>query len=682
MKGQKALKFPYACIDTETTGLNHWPKGTDEIIEVTVKQFNDMHQIGEVLSTLCRPAKGCIDPDASRVNGITMSAVEGKPNYLSDGVRERVAEIIGPRTLVGHNIIKFDIPFLMIEPRDAIDTYELAKQWFKGRLTLKSLCKKMKLQWDDLQAHRAEYDVDKNIELFLAFKKMLNDNQTTLEFVMRDIEGVSGIVPDESDKMKVSTMVYSYSRLKLFHECRLRWYYTYLKPLGRVKKDYFTVGRTCHTIGEECGKWCHRQKWIISFVEYQRIKLGDKFDQSVARDMAQDLYDNKALVKEKTQFESFSKLYNDVVHVLQRNAVNLESDRMPPIEVFAEICAAAKAKESCIDPAQCKDVDIIMGKFYKNHDFTSLIGELSLFEKDLAIDKDGNPTKFFAKNAWLRGKVDIIDFYDNAIVDTDYKSSRVMMSEEEMARDMQTKIYIYLILKALSLEPAKNPELQAVIRRVNYLRFGKTVQHVIEGSEEIQKLLDEVEVWVKATISEIEKEVAKEKEAFAPERCDNCIDCDVAEAGRCPLFNNLADGIDDMGQLIVKDVESCKRAWKQLEKNTIENNRLRSECKNFVKMYDGPIVIDDKAYLGFYQKDEPKINLATLTKLLHEEHDIAMEAVLEYGSINKTNFEKLLKHLKLKIREEDYERFVSIGKKNDFTALTQKQREGDKYNNA
>ena len=124
------MRFPYVCVDVETTGLN--PE-TDEVIEVCAIEFDENGVSGQVFNQLCSPMSGIIPKEVSTINGITLDMVQGKPNYLKDGIQRDLVEFCKGKTFVGHNIVGFDREFINmdiaqngfhfeIEPHEIIDT--------------------------------------------------------------------------------------------------------------------------------------------------------------------------------------------------------------------------------------------------------------------------------------------------------------------------------------------------------------------------------------------------------------------------------------------------------------------------------------------------------------------------------------------------------------------------------
>ena len=162
------IKYTHVGVDTETTGVVKY----SEVIEVTCTEFNVDGEIGETISYLCEPVSGSIPAGASKVNGIFMADVKGMPSFLTGGVRTDVGTFIDERKVVAHNA-PFDVRMMRINFREnqVEDTLKMArKKWPNGKNNLKACINKIGREWDDKKAHRAAYDVEKCIELYLYLK--------------------------------------------------------------------------------------------------------------------------------------------------------------------------------------------------------------------------------------------------------------------------------------------------------------------------------------------------------------------------------------------------------------------------------------------------------------------------------------------------------------------------------
>jgi len=176
-------RFPYVCADTETTGFG--PHA--EVVEITCIEHDIQGNTGAMITYLCEPLSGFIPPEASNVNHIYMEDVRGYPPYLTGGVREDVIGFLGYRTLVAHNA-DFDIEMMRIKPKDVYCTLKESRKrdpQRKHKLTI--LCRRLGIEWDETQAHRAEYDVRKTIEVFAHFHGYGKDKEATLMRIQTEL---------------------------------------------------------------------------------------------------------------------------------------------------------------------------------------------------------------------------------------------------------------------------------------------------------------------------------------------------------------------------------------------------------------------------------------------------------------------------------------------------------------
>lgn len=172
-------RYRFCGVDVETTGLDH---NGCEVIEVACIEFDAWGNIGHVYNQICSPLSGYIPPKITELTGITAKDTDGMPNYLRDGIRETIAEMVGDRTLVAHNLLSFDIKFLKIIAEDMIDTLlEIRKRFPQGKNNLKAACKRYGIEWDDEEAHRASYDVKQMIKMLVEmWKREDESNQADL----------------------------------------------------------------------------------------------------------------------------------------------------------------------------------------------------------------------------------------------------------------------------------------------------------------------------------------------------------------------------------------------------------------------------------------------------------------------------------------------------------------------
>lgn len=119
----------FVAIDIETTGLN---APNDKVIQLSsIKYVND--ELVDSFDSYINPGENKLPLSdfITKLTGIKSSDVENAPS-LSE-IKDKFIEFVGPLPWVGHNIFRFDIPFLYssdigISEFYAEDTYNLAKK--------------------------------------------------------------------------------------------------------------------------------------------------------------------------------------------------------------------------------------------------------------------------------------------------------------------------------------------------------------------------------------------------------------------------------------------------------------------------------------------------------------------------------------------------------------------------
>jgi DNA polymerase III epsilon subunit family exonuclease len=132
--------FPsYTIVDCETTGLG----GDAEVVELAALRVEDGREVASFHS-LIKPSRP-IDPEATRVHGITDTMVQSAPTFRD--VTPRFKEVIGDTLLVAHNGYSFDFPILdrmigerLTNPR--LDTLVWARAYVQGKRSLDALCER------------------------------------------------------------------------------------------------------------------------------------------------------------------------------------------------------------------------------------------------------------------------------------------------------------------------------------------------------------------------------------------------------------------------------------------------------------------------------------------------------------------------------------------------------------
>jgi len=688
------MEFKYVSIDVETTGLS---SESDEILEVAAIEFDEATGTrGRRIVKFCRPIRGLIPEDATRIHGITMEMVKGSKVYLTEGVQEEIAQFVGQRTIIGHNVIKFDLLFLKIKPVSVRDTLQMCRSRFSGSNKLKTACMRLGIVWTDDRSHRAEYDAERTIDLFLKIRAM-EDRESTSATVPPLIAAmmqhkaagpvVMGVVPSDADKSMMATQAYSFSRIELFHQCPFKWYMKYIRKMKEPDYSYFQIGKICHRVAELANKLCVRMLFANKFEAYvakKPIQLPDRYvdivreietSEKCSREKAVGmfLFDNRQVLKDSTSM-GYAHFMNSMDAALTDD--EYEKPSMPSRDDYARLINKAVAEHKCEDGMVISEVQTIMWRFYNKNDFTLYPGEISVTEQKLAFDKDWNLIDdFYASNVFFRGIIDVIDYSTGIVTITDYKTSRKMMTKYEVMNDMQTKIYLSLVHMMLP----KDSFSRAIIR-INYVRYGTVIQLEIE---DVKAVVDSAMEWIRTSIQDIEKEMLKtDGTSFSPIRNEYCHACFLSEDGICPLFNKKFVGsIDDPMGYVVDTVDKCREAWKRIEANKAEITRLAKQCKSFVKSCDAKIQIDEHATLDFWvEKTRTYDPIAAITLL--KSKGVDGKYAMKFCSLPKSDFEKLLQLKQIELTPEEIESISSTSTKSSFDALTAEEATNKGFLNA
>lgn len=691
-------RFDFVATDVETNGLD--PR-VDEILEIAVIEFNLDGEVGEIYHQFCRPMSGFIPEKVSKINKITMDMVDDKPNYLRDGIQKEVAEFIGKRKVIGHNLINFDLKFIKIKPKSTDDTLIMCRKEHSGRNNLKAACKRHGIDWNDDEAHGAKYDTLKTIELYCSMikpkiEKEIKQSEMPLFSDLEEVKPADvfvkkfGVVPSDEDKKMMATQAYSFSRINLFHQCPFKWYMQYIKGVKEPPKDYFDTGKICHSTAEWTGDWCYRTLFankFEAFFSFKKYTIGPKTLRGLGKEFGKEankvtfhdfglyLYDNPHKIKKYfTDCRGKADFINLMDLTIQENMY--EKPSMPPMEVYDKIIEEAIKKHKCSNPDVIKDVKKIMYRFYDLKDFALMPGDVTITEKRLAFDKDWKVlSDFFANNVFFRGIIDVIDYFGDHIIITDYKTSRTMLTVEQLKEDRQMQIYLLLVYLFIPKDSYRKMTI-----RIDYVRFGKSIEYdVVDVKSAADKALD----WINSSIQEIEKEMLKtDGTAFKPNRNEYCHNCHLAEDAKCPLFDKrIVNDIDDPYSFVVADIEDCQHAWKRIEANKAENSRLTKLCKNFVKGCSNTVKIDENAALDFYTKSDVSCNTEEAMKLLLKKN-IDIKYLVKFLNITPTSLAALCESKDIKLTKEEVDKICIRKVKTEFKALTEEEAKKGKFLNS
>jgi len=655
------MEYNYVCIDVETTGLN--PQN-DEVVEVTAIEFNRLGIKGNSISTLCKPMAGFIPIEVSKINKITYDMVKDKPIYL-ESVRELIAKFVGDRVLVGHNIDDFDLGFLKITPKSTYDTLKICRKRYTGGNRLKLACTRMGIKWEENLGHRSGYDVEKTIELFVKLKDLDDKENKNLEITLFESSSEKKQVDKKIDKKIdknlidiIETQSYSFSRINLFRQCGFKWFMTYIKNIKEPQRDYLTCGNICHKIAEWSGEWVYRELFANKFIKYCELKniiITDLYREKISKEFRVEPFnvDYKFfayyIYKYNNIIDSIFDNIKDMTSLIKsvNETVDKDSYERPSIPdnlTFSNIIKKAIMFYKCTDFNIIKDVNYIMWKYYEQKSFNLLDDEIILTELKIALDKNLSIlSDFYSNKVFIRGIIDILSYLCPFVIITDYKTSRKMMTVDQLKNDMQMKMYVLLVYYFLPKD-----SYQSIIFRIEYIRFNKSIEYQIDN---VKQIVDEALEWVNDAIKDLKLEVNKEEnKSFEPIRNEYCHTCYLGEDGICPLFNK--QNSEDININSITNIDTCIKAWKKIECNKSENTKLLKMCKSFVNQCDSTIFIDEKAVLDFYTINSRSYDpLKTVIAL--REKDITLNEIIPYYSITEDSFEKICNNKNIKFTEEE-----------------------------
>ena len=149
--------------DTETTGLD--PLTGDRMIEIAALELIRDLPTGITFHRLLDPERD-IDPDATRVHGLTRADLQGKPRFAA--IVDELLAFIGDDPLVAHNAT-FDFNFLNAELARVgrpsvhlsrkVDTLEIARARYPGLPnSLDALCRRFGIDLTERTSHNALLD--------------------------------------------------------------------------------------------------------------------------------------------------------------------------------------------------------------------------------------------------------------------------------------------------------------------------------------------------------------------------------------------------------------------------------------------------------------------------------------------------------------------------------------------
>lgn len=191
--------------DTETTGLD--PLTGDRVIEFAAIELIRELPTERHFHCLIHPERD-IPPEASRVHGILIGDLEGKPKFAE--VARDILDFIGDAPLIAHNAT-FDFGFMdaefariglpKLDRARMIDTLALAKARFPGMPnSLDALCRRFDIDLSQRTTHNALLDCKLLAEVYV---ELTGGRQRGLE-----------LADDEQNEMPVASYTASGTRTR------------------------------------------------------------------------------------------------------------------------------------------------------------------------------------------------------------------------------------------------------------------------------------------------------------------------------------------------------------------------------------------------------------------------------------------------------------------------------------
>jgi hypothetical protein len=240
-------------------------------------------------------------------------------------------------------------------------------------------------------------------------------------------------------------------------------------------------------------------------------------------------------------------------------------------------------------------------------------------ENRLAFDGNWQPCEFFSDEAYFRMVIDFHFRQDSLGVIVDWKTNREV--PQTVAKDLQLRTYGWGLRQALY------PEVQEVLLRLHFLRYGKEREVMLE-SQDLAEVPDELKTRIHAI--EADKN-------YDPTPGSFCGLCGVT--AHCPVMSKALAPIEVLAPATREQAVKVASLLLTLQKMEKE---LIFRLKDWVRE-NGSIQVGDLLY-GPNQVVSYNFDPEQVTAILLEA-GLAREEVWPLLSITKTNLEKGLRKL-------------------------------------
>jgi len=250
-------------------------------------------------------------------------------------------------------------------------------------------------------------------------------------------------------------------------------------------------------------------------------------------------------------------------------------------------------------------------------------------EQRLAVDENFNSIMITDDKSWdskdvfCRGIIDRLDIRDIPVI-KDYKTNHVIPSDDELENSLQTRIYPMLVAKEFNI----TTEIRVIYE---FVRYGVQKEFTVYP-EQYQNITE----WIQKKAAEIE--AAREYEATF---CSRCEYCPVRDG--CPAMKRALDVEDII--MPTNEFEAIA-----LGETFIALREKGKAVESLLKIYlqnHGSIPVGDQEYRQSVSNSYEFNNVENLVNVLISK-GISKPDVWGMLGCTKTNFEKVMKRLKLK----------------------------------
>jgi len=243
-------------------------------------------------------------------------------------------------------------------------------------------------------------------------------------------------------------------------------------------------------------------------------------------------------------------------------------------------------------------------------------------ENKLAFDSDWQPCAFFSEEAYFRMVIDF-HFRQEALgVIVDWKTNRAMPQTVE--KDLQLRTYGW------GLKQALYPDIQEVLLRLHFLRYGKE-REVLLTHLDLAAVPDELQARI---------EVIEADHTFTPTPGSFCGWCGVT--AHCPVMAQALVPVEVIAPVTHLQAEKAASLLLTLQKM---EKVLTTRLKDWVRE-NGPIRVGDLIY-GPNQVVSYDLNPEMVTSKLLEA-GLNRDAIWPLLSITKTNLDRGLRKIRRK----------------------------------